>query len=130
MFYLTSFESYSDESELTYLVLCFLLLFLLLRLTLDELVSTSDESVYTTLNYVLNAMNTDTTVQKLLQEFRYIVGKYMLQNSATQSEKVQARTHLSTDYQTNKQIHPSVKFTIKINTKMSPAKPPDTKIRK
>jgi hypothetical protein len=73
MFYLTSFESYSDESEHTYLVLCFLLLFLLLRLTSDGLVSTSDETVYTTLNYVLNTMNTDTTVQKLLQEFRYIV---------------------------------------------------------
>jgi hypothetical protein len=38
-----------------------------------QLVSTSDEIVYTTLNYVLNTMNTDTTVQKLLQEFRYIV---------------------------------------------------------
>jgi hypothetical protein len=32
----------------------------------------------------------------------------MLQNSATQSEKVQARKHRSADYQTNKQIHPSV----------------------
>ena len=61
MFYLTSFESYSDESELTYLVLCFFLLFLLLRLTSDGLVSTSDEIVYTTLNYVLNTTNTDTT---------------------------------------------------------------------
>jgi hypothetical protein len=47
MFYLTSFESYSDESEQAYLVLCFLLLFLLLRLTSDGLVSTSDEIVYT-----------------------------------------------------------------------------------
>ena len=73
MFYLTSFESYSDESELTYLVLCFLILFLLLPLTSDGLVSTSGEIVYTTLNYVLISMNTDTTVQKLLQEFRYMV---------------------------------------------------------
>jgi hypothetical protein len=41
MFFLTSFESYSDESELTYLVLCFFLLFLLLRLTSDGPVSSS-----------------------------------------------------------------------------------------
>jgi hypothetical protein len=43
---------------------------------------------------------------------------------------VQERTHLSTDYQTDKQIHPSVKFTIKISTKVSPTKPADAKIKK
>jgi hypothetical protein len=37
----------------------------------DYVVNPSDEIVYTALNYVLNTMNTDTTVQKLLQEFRY-----------------------------------------------------------
>jgi hypothetical protein len=36
MFNLNIFESYSDESELTYLVLCFFLLFLLLRLTSES----------------------------------------------------------------------------------------------
>ena len=53
----------------------FLALVLTLTSHIGRLVSTSDEIVYTTLNYVLNAMNTDTTVQKLLQEFRYIVRK-------------------------------------------------------
>ena len=54
----------------------------------------------------------------------------MLQNLATQFAKVQERTHLSTDYQTDKQIHPSVKFTIKFSTKVSPTKPADAKIKK
>jgi hypothetical protein len=63
-------------------------------------VSTSGEIVYTTLNYVLISMNTDTTVQKLLQEFRYMVRKKI------KGKNKSGMVAKASDYVVNPQIWP------------------------
>lgn len=93
--------------------------------------STSDETVYTTLNYVLNTMNTDTTVQNITSGIQVHSPANICYKTRPHSPKKfkQGHTGPLITKQINRYTHP-LNLLLKLVPKMSPAKPPDTKIRK